>query len=80
MSCSIGHRRGLDLALLWLWCRPEATALIGPLAWELLYAAGAALKRQERTNEQKKERKTETDRQIWIFHLIFMPLICYAKF
>ena len=24
----------LDLALLCLWCRPVATALIGPLAWE----------------------------------------------
>ena len=29
--------------LLWLWCRPAATAQIRPLAWELLYAAGAAL-------------------------------------
>ena len=27
-----------DLALLWLWCRPAATALIGPLAWEPPYA------------------------------------------
>ena len=23
-----------DLALLWLWCRPAATALDGPLGWE----------------------------------------------
>ena len=22
-----------DLMLLWLWCRPAATTLIGPLAW-----------------------------------------------
>ena len=29
-------------ALLWLWCRSAATALIQPLAWELPYAAGAA--------------------------------------
>ena len=34
-----------DLAFLWLWCRPMATALIGPLAYEPSYAAGAALKR-----------------------------------
>ena len=34
-----------DLALLWLWCRLAATALIGPLAWEPPYATGAALKR-----------------------------------
>ena len=30
-----------DLALLWLWCRPAAVALIQPLAWELLYASSA---------------------------------------
>ena len=34
-----------DPALLWLWCRPVATAPIRPLAWEPPYAAGAALKR-----------------------------------
>ena len=31
-----------DPALLWLWWRPAAAALIGPLAWEPPYAAGAA--------------------------------------
>ena len=31
-----------DLALLWLWCRPVATAPIRPLAWEPPYATGAA--------------------------------------
>ena len=44
MSCGIGLRRGLDLALLWLWCRLAAAAPIGPLAWELPYATGGALK------------------------------------
>ena len=34
-----------DPALLWLWCRPAATALIRPLAWELPYAVGAALEK-----------------------------------
>ena len=42
MSCDVGHRRGLDLALLWLWYRLAATAQIRPLAWELVYATGAA--------------------------------------
>ena len=37
-----------DPALLWLWCRPAATAPIGPLAWELPYAVGAALKSQKK--------------------------------
>ena len=31
-------------SLLWLWYRPAAAALIWPLAWELPYALGAALK------------------------------------
>ena len=35
-----------DLALLWMWCRPAAAALIPLLVWELPYAAGAALKRK----------------------------------
>ena len=44
MSCGVGRRRSLDPELLWLWCRPAATALIQPLAWEPPYAAGTALK------------------------------------
>ena len=47
MSCGVGHRRGLDLALLRLWHRPVPTAPIRPLAWEPPYAAGAALERQK---------------------------------
>ena len=45
MSCGVGHRHGLDLTLLWLWCRLAATALIGPLALEPPYATGTALKK-----------------------------------
>ena len=33
VSCGVGGRRGLDLALLWLWCRLAAVAPIRPLAW-----------------------------------------------
>ena len=36
-----------DLALLWLWYRPAATAAIRSLAWKHPYAMGAALKRQK---------------------------------
>ena len=39
-----------DLALLWLCQRPAAVGLIGPLAWDLPYASGTALKQ----NKQKK--------------------------
>ena len=48
LSCGVAHRGGLDLALLWLYCRPAAVALIQPLAWELPYALGVALKRKEK--------------------------------
>ena len=36
-----------DPALLWLWCRLAAIALIQPLAREPPYATGAALKRKK---------------------------------
>ena len=45
VGCGVGHRCGLDLGLLWLWGRVVAAAPIQALAWELPYAAGAALKR-----------------------------------
>ena len=41
-----------DLALLWLWCRPAAVALIGLLAWEFPYAQVQLFKKK------KKEKKT----------------------
>ena len=47
MSCGVGGRFSLDLVLLWLWRRPVATALIQPLAWELPYIVGVALKRKK---------------------------------
>jgi len=37
-----------DLALLWLWCRLAATALIRPLAWEAPYAAGSGPRKTEK--------------------------------
>ena len=48
MSCAVDHRHGLDLALLWLWCRLAAVVPIWPRAWEFPYAVGVALKRQKR--------------------------------
>ena len=44
VSCGIGRRHSSDLALLWLWHRLAAAALIRPLARELPRASGAALK------------------------------------
>ena len=42
MSCGVGRRRSLDLAL--LWCGPAAAALIQPPAWEFSICCGMALK------------------------------------
>ena len=47
MSCAVGRRWSSDPVLLRLWCRPVATAPIGPLAWEPPYVSGVALKRQK---------------------------------
>ena len=50
-----------NLALLWLWCRPVATAPIGPLAWEPPHAMGVAqemAKRQKKIKRKKKEKET----------------------
>ena len=48
--------------VLWLWRRPEAIALIGPLAWEPPYAMGVALKRQ------KDQKKLAIPFQLFILH------------
>ena len=50
MSCGVGCRLGLDPKLLWLWCRPVATASIRPLSWEPPYTLGLA---QELAKRQK---------------------------
>ena len=57
MSCDVGRRCGLDLALLWLWRRPAATALFRPLAWEPPYAAGAALEKPKKKKKEEEEEK-----------------------
>ena len=57
VSCGVGQRKDLDPTLLWLWLwlwhRPVATAPNPPLACELPYATGAALKRQKRQKKKK---------------------------
>ena len=57
MSCGVGHRRGSDPELLWLWCRPAATALIQPLALELPYAARERSPKQPTTTTKNKEKR-----------------------
>ena len=45
-----------------VWCRPAAAAPIQPLAWELPYAMGVAIKRRRR----RKKSQAEPDRQTCI--------------
>ena len=54
MSCGVGCRWGLNTELLWLWCRPVATAPIRPLAWEPPCAAGSGPRKgkNKQTNKQ----------------------------
>ena len=53
MTSDVDHRCSSDSTLLWLWCRPEAKALIQSLAQELPYATGVAKK----TKKKKKKKK-----------------------
>ena len=50
--------------MLWLWCRPAATALIRPLAWEPPYAVSADLKKDKRkpTLPREVERECEVEK------------------
>ena len=59
MSCGVGRRLSSDLALLWLWHRPTATAPIRPLTWEPPNAAGAALEKAE----EKKKKESPKNKQ-----------------
>ena len=52
MSCGEVHRHSPDLVWLLPWRRPEAIAPIQLLAWELPYAAGAALKKTEKKEKR----------------------------
>ena len=57
MSCGVGHRCGSDPALLWLWHRLVAIALIGPLAWEPPDAMGVALEKAKRQKQKRNKKK-----------------------
>ena len=58
MSCGVGRRRGSDPELLWLGCRPVATAPIRLLTWEPPCAASVALKTKRQKKPNKKNLQT----------------------
>ena len=63
------HRRGLDPMLLCPWCRPAATTLIKPLAWELPCATGGTLKRK------KKKKETERKKKEYMYNIYLVTLL-----
>ena len=71
MSCGVVHTCSLDLALLWLWRRVAAVALIKPLAWEPPYAMKVALK-------SRKKKKKRRRRSLAILLYVLQP--CYPLF
>ena len=48
-----------DPSLLWLWYRPTAVALIGPLAWEPPYTESVDLKSKKKKKREREREKTE---------------------
>ena len=71
MSCGVGCRHSSDLVLLWLWCRTAAAAPTGPLAWELPYATGAALKRQKEKRKNKQKTTINYASEEIKFHVLY---------
>ena len=67
MSSGVDCRHGLDLALLWLWHRLAAVALIQLLAWEPPYATNVALKSKKKKKKKKKV--------IHLFHFYYFYLL-----
>ena len=91
MSCGVGHRHGLDLVLLWLWCKPAATAPDSTPSLEPPYATGAALKRQKKSKNKRSlwycvyvEHERVMDRKILLrlfswnayLHIYYLRSIC----
>ena len=50
--------------MLWLWCRPATVAPTQPLAWELPYAPGVALKKKKK----KKKNVSVVSQNIILYH------------
>ena len=76
MSCGVGHRYGLDPALLWLWRRLSTTVPIRPLAWEPPCAEEEA---QEMAKRQKKKKKKEEEEKNFTFDNMLLLVHVFSK-
>ena len=59
VSSGVGRRCGSDPALLWLWCRPMATALIRPPSLGTSMCHSVALKKKKKRKKRKKKKDNE---------------------
>ena len=59
MSCGVGCRHSLNLALLWLWHKLAAVALIRPLAWDPPWYCRCGPKKKKRKKEEKRKKKAK---------------------
>ena len=59
VSCGVVCRRGLDLALLWLWCRPAATSsdLTPSLGTSICRGCGPKRTKDKKKKEKEKEKE-----------------------
>ena len=58
MSCGVGCSHSSDPEWLWLWYRPAAVALIGPLAWEPPDAHRCGPKKPKKKKKRKRKKET----------------------
>ena len=72
-SCGVSRRCGSDPPLLWLWHKPAAAAPTPPLALELPYATGVALKRKKRKKNAGMRVSRSADQ-------VENPKSCYCDF
>ena len=65
--CELWCRSQMRLrsSIVWLWCRPAATAPIRDLAWEPPQAVGVALKKRQKTKKKK-----NLWREFWEVHRV----------
>ena len=76
MSCGVGHRHSLDLALR-LWHKLAAIVPTQPLHWEFPYAMGVALKKKKR-HETIKPLEENTGSLALV--LVFFAVFCFLDF
>jgi len=79
VSCGVGQRYGSDPALLWLWLgqQLQLQLKIQPLAWELPYAAGEALKSKNKNKTKQNKQKPKSKQQKNYFNC-YLNIILYG--